>query len=159
MDGLSFSQLRSLVSCFPPEYRSEWLIWAEEFPNWLPLPELASQILAERVPFDDPPIPFSNSDQRLTRRVSKVLDVTVDMQGRILVTKTIDISLSGIRISHNLPDDVTDPVNVILKVADGPLELICEPLKSNAPGDRSRLKILATRNVEKLRVLLSQWLG
>jgi hypothetical protein len=101
-----------------------------------------------------PPANDNYHTPRLALRLHRSFDLMIDYKGRLITTKTVDISLSGMKIQQNLGTEIYAPFNVVLKSTYGNVDLICELLTSDNPSDRARLKILSTRSLEKLREIL-----
>lgn len=176
-DGLTFGQAQFVYKLIPARDRLGWLVWCEEWTDWLPLDECGMLGLREqkmRLPPSPPVVKsktklssesagelLSNAEtqqmnRRLTRRFVKYYRAEISGDGKVFQTTTINLSMGGLLLQDPVPPDLGVKVKVRLTRKNGDeVEMFCAVIKTaKGPSLATRLRIV---NIEKEGVLRS-WL-
>ena len=155
-------------------------VWSEGWENWKSASlaeEVMSMSLVDRSfpsQIPNPPKPFTeskskvNADKRVAvsnknepedetvmrkhQRFDVELPVEVLVNDQSFKSKTVDISLGGIRVTDELPDWVAGYGTVIITLPDGSTsEVVCSVVEDQKLGDKFRLEILPSAQFDELK--------
>jgi hypothetical protein len=169
-DGLSFQQAEFIESIIPTENRGAWLVWHEGLNDWVALDECKEFGGRHNAGRMSPPLPpkrdssIENSDastrlqmkidNRLNRRFVKNFAVEIIGQSATFQTKTVNLSVGGMKLYEPLPAIVGATFNAVLKRKNGlQLTLFCALLRTPKGVDETndRIRILGAEKEGVLR--------
>lgn len=174
LDGVRTDQVRAILCGMREEVLPFWMVWEEGTETWRPartiMPNLRgletaapwpalppAQALAaptdpsSRGLFEIDPIaaPTSSSKQRGSPRQNQSLEVVLDLNGKLVTTRTVNISLGGMLLETALPHEPKTPFSVVVKKDGEELHMRCRLLPSSE--DKPRLFIDHCNKLSLLR--------
>lgn len=98
--------------------------------------------------------PRRNSDDRGRGRYAKTFDVHIFYGDKVFKTKTVNISVNGMRVQDALPAKLPMYFNVQIRAKDHVIPLICSEVRAGGGEPSTTLKIEANDHPEMLQTLL-----
>jgi hypothetical protein len=169
VDGLTISQIKSLISTIDISKHQDWLVWSEGETDWSELSDRYDEILSAadasyKIPpiapaIENQPTRKAKVDLRMTKRFKRDIKVTVNFNNEKIEALTSDISLLGMKLllPQSLNLEPSQQVTITLHVHPTRLVLDCEAIPQQVNADTSYLqfKILPGKYMVRLSEILA----
>lgn len=174
LDDVRTDQVRAILCGLREEVLPYWMVWEEGTETWRParfvLPNLRGLEIArpwaETVPagapsgaFDpnsglheiDPVTEAGPIKQRVSPRYNQTLEVVLDLDGKLLRNRTVNISMGGMLLEAPIPSGPRGPFNLIVRKDGDELHMRCRLIATRGEAAGTRLFIDHCNKLSVLR--------